>query len=84
MIILKVTKNQGFTLSLEDTFFEKPQEVGQFDSRVFSLIMFGVSVSTNKTRRTLNKCFLFQRLFNKSSINISLEIKELGLSLLLV
>ena len=23
-IILKVTKNQGFTLSLEDTFFEKP------------------------------------------------------------
>ena len=30
MIILKVTKNQGFTLSLEDTFLEKPQE-GQFD-----------------------------------------------------
>ena len=25
MIILNVTKNQGFTLSLEDTFFEKPQ-----------------------------------------------------------
>ena len=25
MIILKVTKNQGFTISLEDTFFEKPQ-----------------------------------------------------------
>ena len=24
-IILKVTKNQGFTFSLEDTFFEKPQ-----------------------------------------------------------
>ena len=24
-IILKVTKNQGFTLSLEDTIFEKPQ-----------------------------------------------------------
>ena len=24
MIILKVTKNQGFTLSLEDTSFEKP------------------------------------------------------------
>ena len=30
MIILKVTKNQGFTPSLQDTFFEKPQgeEVG--------------------------------------------------------
>ena len=25
-IILKVTRNQGFILSLEDTFFEKPQE----------------------------------------------------------
>ena len=25
MIILKVTKKQGFTLSLEDTFLEKPQ-----------------------------------------------------------
>ena len=25
-IILKVTKNQGFALSLEDTFFENPQE----------------------------------------------------------
>ena len=25
MIILKVTKNKGFTLSVEDTFFEKPQ-----------------------------------------------------------
>ena len=24
-IILKVTKNQGFTLFLEDTFFKKPQ-----------------------------------------------------------
>ena len=30
MIILKVTKNQGFTLSLEDIFFEKPQG-GQID-----------------------------------------------------
>ena len=25
MITLKVTKKQSFTLSLEDTFFEKPQ-----------------------------------------------------------
>ena len=31
-IILKVTKNQAFTLSLEDTFFEKPQESGQIDT----------------------------------------------------
>ena len=27
-IILKVTKNQSFTLSLEDKFFEKPKGVG--------------------------------------------------------
>ena len=31
MIILKFTKNQGFTLSVEDTFFEKPQEESQID-----------------------------------------------------
>ena len=30
-IILKVTKNQRFTLSLEDTFFEKPHGWGQID-----------------------------------------------------
>ena len=30
MILLKSTKNQGFTLSLEDTFFEKRQR-GQID-----------------------------------------------------
>ena len=29
MIILKVTKNKGFTLSLEDTYFEKPQGGGK-------------------------------------------------------
>ena len=33
MIILKVTKTQGLILSLEDTFFKKPQEGGaQFDT----------------------------------------------------
>ena len=26
MIMLKVTKNQGFTLALEDTFLEKQQD----------------------------------------------------------
>ena len=35
-IILKVTKNQGFTFSLEDTFFKKPQEEGQIDPRIIS------------------------------------------------
>ena len=32
MIILKVTNNHGFTLSLEDTLFEKPQGEGQIDT----------------------------------------------------
>ena len=31
MIILKSTKNQGFNLSLEDTFLEKPQGRDQID-----------------------------------------------------
>ena len=31
MIILKVTKKQGFPISLEDTFFEKPQWRGQIE-----------------------------------------------------
>ena len=32
-IILKVTKNEGFTLSSEDTFFRKPHGgEGQFDT----------------------------------------------------
>ena len=32
MIIIKVTKKQGFKLSLEDTFFEKSQGEGQIDT----------------------------------------------------
>ena len=31
MIVLKVTKNLGFTLNLEDTFFGEPQGGGQID-----------------------------------------------------
>ena len=31
MIILEVTKNQGFILPLEDTFFEKRQGGGEID-----------------------------------------------------
>ena len=34
IIILKVTKEQSFILSLEDTFFEKPQG-GQIDLQPF-------------------------------------------------
>ena len=33
-IILKVTKKQCFNVSLEDTFFEKPQGGGQIDHQI--------------------------------------------------
>ena len=56
MITLKVTKNQGFTLSLEDSFFEKLQGgEGQFDPLQFffcdiywkkkSILVFSCSTS---------------------------------------
>ena len=35
MIILKVTKNQGFTLSLEDTFFGKPSRIVKLTPQTF-------------------------------------------------
>ena len=38
MTILKVTKNQDHTLSLEDTFFEKPQREGQIDPAPLALL----------------------------------------------
>ena len=38
MIILKVTKNQGFTLSLESAFLEKPQGKGEGSSWPPSLL----------------------------------------------
>ena len=36
MIILKVGKNHGFTLSLEDTFLEKPQEGSNWGLKAFN------------------------------------------------
>ena len=43
MIILKVTKNQDFTLSLEDTFFEIPQR----ESNWSLLSRFRVNIEAN-------------------------------------
>ena len=47
MIILKVTKNQSFTLSLEDTFFETPQGGGvkltPLPSRIRVKLSYGVT-----------------------------------------
>ena len=38
MIILKVTKNQGFTFSLEDAFFEQPQ-----GGQIAATVVFGLT-----------------------------------------
>ena len=44
MKILKVTKNQGFTLSLEDGLFEKPWGGGgQFDPPVLLPVVLGLN-----------------------------------------
>ena len=45
MIILKVTKDQGFTLTLEDTFLIKPQGTGGAKSR------FRVKMRWNNKKR---------------------------------
>ena len=48
MIILKVAKNQRFTLSLEDTFFEKPQGgINLNPPAVLVLIMMKISIIKN-------------------------------------
>ena len=46
-IILKVTKNQGCTLSLEDTFFEKPQRGCQFNPPHLPPAVLGVNTKYN-------------------------------------
>ena len=64
MIILKVTKKQGSTLSLEDTFFEKPQEVGgQIEPpssrfRVKNLLLFTDNLSTKLQHRFFSMNFV--------------------------
>ena len=54
MIILKFTKNQSFTLSLEDTLFEKPQGRGEIDhpSR------FKVKPLKDKKGKTVRNAFM--------------------------
>ena len=40
MIISKVTKKQSFTLSLENTFYEKPQEGSQIGAPTYLGLTF--------------------------------------------
>ena len=43
MIALKVTSNQGFTLSLQDKYLEKPQG-GQIDPQAFLGLSFNICI----------------------------------------
>ena len=47
-IILKVTKNQGFTLALEDKFFEKLQGSGSWGVQIAKLSASGINISCYK------------------------------------
>ena len=61
-VILKVTKIQGFTLSLEDTFFKKPQGKGevQIDApAVLELILRGFYKDFSTNRKTTIKAVVF-------------------------
>ena len=55
MIILKVRKNQGFTLSVEDTFFEKLQG-GQIDSPPAVL---GLSSNVDKRMQSIDSIEIY-------------------------
>ena len=67
IIRLKVTNKQGLTLSLEDTFFKKPQGVQRLHDTLklkhFNLLFFKMSLrfcTSNyiSTYRTLNLLFI--------------------------
>ena len=64
-IISKVTKNQGLTLSLEDTIFEKPQGVKFFWSPLlFKIWDWRLSPASRKERgfvTVLNLSFFFEQ-----------------------
>ena len=50
-MIKKVTKKQGFTLSLKDTFFEKPQG-GQIDP---TLVVLGLTHHHNYEKKRVRR-----------------------------
>ena len=66
-IILKVTKNEGFALSLEDTIFEKPQGGGQIDPPPPSHFRVKLRISPPEN-------FLLELIFPRVE-NFSLELK---------
>ena len=58
-IMLKVTKNQGFIFSLEDTFFEKPRGGGR---QIDPPVVLGLSLYNmiSKIRKVVESCLDLQ------------------------
>ena len=52
-IMLKISKNQGFTLSLEDTFFKKPQEWGRGGGQIDTPSRFRVKSDSQLSNKSL-------------------------------
>ena len=65
MIILKVTKKQGFTLSLEDTFFKKPHGGSNLPSSRFRVKTL---LHHNIFQDNLFKTASFRNSFQKESV----------------
>ena len=70
MIILKVTKNQGFTLCLEDTIFKKPQGRGQIDTLPPAVL----GLNKSSTQRSIVSC---KEILIKSDSTSKLAITKL-------
>ena len=71
MISLKVTKNQGFTLCLEDTIFEKPQGRGETGVKLStppsSAVVGLIFIELISERPNLEYDFVLREKFPKAS-----------------
>ena len=82
MIILKVTRNQGFTLSLEDTFFEKPQGGSICKKNIFlKKNIFEFNVEASGTQIGTKFASLYACIYMDEVETIFLKTQELQLLL---
>ena len=72
-MILKVTKNQGFALSLEDTFFKKPQNSSYWGKLTCSFFLLKKFVS----RSIFGELLLMQLSLNFKTLCCNLKIRGL-------
>ena len=75
MIILKITKNQGLTLSLEDIFFGKPQGRSQIDSLLPQTVL-GLRTQGKNVERKMDS-FFEHRIFDKAREKVLSFIRQL-------